>query len=197
MSTQQTLLIRRSPVRVAEARDGDFVEVAIDVPVFVSFTYRVPEELLDAIRPGVRLLVPFRGRPRVGIALRRTGPPQDDALLSRVVPVADVLDVEPIISPILLELLEWTAKYYFAPIGEVLRMAIPSALRRAGDRLIELTEAGRVALMTLGPADFAVREEGIATTHRTLQEATVDAEEAMKAVVDNLVQETKQGLNID
>ena len=149
MSTQQQqLILRRSPTKVSDARDGDFVEVALDVPVFTSWTYRVPEDLVDAVKPGVRLLVPFRGRPRTGIALRRTGPPQDEELLQKIVSVVDALDVDPIVSPQLLELMEWTAKYYFAPIGEVLRMAIPSGLRVAGERMLDLTEAGRVALMT-------------------------------------------------
>jgi len=146
MTTEQLTLIRRSETPQREAADGDFVEVAIDVPVFTAFTYRVPPEFAEAVRPGVRLLVPFRGRPRTALALRRTGPPEQEALLARIVSLVDVLDVDPILSEAHIELLEWAARYYFSPIGEVMKMAVPAGLRVAGERLLEITELGRAAL---------------------------------------------------
>ena len=145
---QQQIALRLADAPSAkQARDGGFVEVAITVRVFTSFTYRVPVGLEEAVQPGVRVLVPFRGRPRTGLALARTGPPDDEELLSRIVPVGDALDAEPLISETTITFLQWAARYYNAPIGEVIRMAVPSVLLQTdARRMVSLTQVGRQAM---------------------------------------------------
>lgn len=120
--------------------------MAIDVPLYRHFTYRVPEALLSSAQPGVRALVPFRGRAQVAVILERVGPPQDAALLDKILPLGDVLDHRPVIDAGLLKVLRWMASYYCAPIGEVVRMALPTALRVASSRQLEVTPVGRKAL---------------------------------------------------
>lgn len=157
----QTSLLRRVETTAEDAADGDFVQVAMDVPVYTTFTYRVPEEHRAAVQPGVRLLVPFRGKPRTGIALHRCGPPEDEALLDKIVDVADVLDVDPVLTADQVELIEWAARYYVSPIGEAVRLAIPAGLRVAGERTLELADGGRRALtagIPLAPLHRALLE---------------------------------------
>ena len=68
------------------------VEVALPVPIFRTFTYSLPAEL--ALRPGARVLVPFRRGVRIGWLL---GPDQREPA-ARVRSVLDVLDDEPSLS---------------------------------------------------------------------------------------------------
>ncbi|MEO1270129.1 MAG: hypothetical protein AAFX99_18745, partial [Myxococcota bacterium] len=144
---QQQIALRLADTPSAIASDGGFVEVAIAIRVFTAFTYRVPRVLMEAIQPGVRVLVPFRGKPRTGVVLARTGPPEDEVLLDKVVAVGDVLDADPLLSETMLTFLQWAARYYNTPIGEVIRMALPSVLLRTdASRMVSLTQSGRQAM---------------------------------------------------
>jgi len=59
--------------------------------------------------------------------------------------VEEILDVEPVLPADLLELARFTAAYYMAPLGEVVRTMLPSDLPPWGDRRVWLTDAGALA----------------------------------------------------
>jgi primosomal protein N' (replication factor Y) len=69
--------------------------------------------------------------------------------------IDEVLDREPVFPPDLLELAEFVADYYRAPIGEVLRSMLPGDLPPWGHRRIRLTSAGAIA-PPRGPTERAV-----------------------------------------
>jgi primosomal protein N' (replication factor Y) len=50
---------------------GDIVDVAVALPVFTPFTYRVPSHLRPVVSPGLRVLVPFGRRRVTGYVLGR------------------------------------------------------------------------------------------------------------------------------
>ena len=98
-----------------------FCQVALARPVLDTFTYRIPEEIRRAAEPGVRVLVPFGRRKVVGCIISTQDRSSREGLRS----VQETLDVGPILSPSLLELCKWIADYYVAPIGLVVRAALP------------------------------------------------------------------------
>ncbi|HEX7089029.1 MAG TPA: primosomal protein N' [Longimicrobiales bacterium] len=98
------------------------VDVALPLPIPRVFTYRVDEE---GVAVGARVLVPFRGRPVIGWI---TGPGSEPPEPARVRAVSAVLDREPTVTPELLRLCRWVADYYVAPLGQVLRAALPTVL---------------------------------------------------------------------
>jgi len=100
-----------------------FAQVAFVLPLRQVFTYRVPDELDGAARPGAHIQAPFRGRPRRGFVVERIA----ETTLDRVEPLASVLDADAV-SPHLLALAHWVADYYLAPLGEVLAGALPGGL---------------------------------------------------------------------
>ena len=53
------------PPRVAPR----LVDVALNKPLAQAFTYRVPDELVARVKPGVRVAVPFGRRREVGIVV--------------------------------------------------------------------------------------------------------------------------------
>jgi primosomal protein N' (replication factor Y) (superfamily II helicase) len=59
-----------------------------------------------------------------------------------------VLDEEPLLSDHLLELAEWIAQYYLAPLGEVLRAMLPLAAEVRRTVYYRLTDLGRDVLAT-------------------------------------------------
>ncbi|MBT8396299.1 MAG: primosomal protein N', partial [Gemmatimonadetes bacterium] len=97
------------------------VEVALPIPIHSTFTY-----LTDGPLPedGTRVLVPFRRQERVGWVVG----PGEAGKRTDLRPIHDVLDGEPSVPPDLLQLARWIADYYLAPLGMVLRTALPSVL---------------------------------------------------------------------
>jgi primosomal protein N' (replication factor Y) len=128
----------------ADATTGALVDVVLDVPVDGTFTYRLPDALREAGRVGARVYVPFRGRPRTGVIVApRT---HSDLNPARIESVLDVLDHEPTLPEPLVALLDWTARYYLAPPGEVLRLLLPKPLRSRGKLVASITTFGRRCL---------------------------------------------------
>ena len=102
-----------------------YVDVAIPLPIFHTFTYRVPESCSD-LSPGRRLIVPFGRRYLTGIAVNVHA----NARPGEIKPVRRLLDDGPLLSPELVELGLWMASYYFAPPGEALRVMVPPGVLR-------------------------------------------------------------------
>jgi primosomal protein N' (replication factor Y) len=106
-----------------------YVEVSLPLPLPRTFTYRVPAELQRAALPGARVLVPFGPRERIGWIDRvRPAPPADPG---KTKAVTGVLDAVPSATPAILRLSRWIADYYVAPLGQVLRTALPAGLSDA------------------------------------------------------------------
>src|SRR5262245_32099165 len=99
-----------------------FCNVALPVPLRTTFTYGVPEAFREALEPGRRVLVPFRGKVLLGVAVDFTEQAPEGA---KVRDIGKVLDVAAALTPKLIELGRWMAAYYLAPIGEVFRAMLP------------------------------------------------------------------------
>jgi primosomal protein N' (replication factor Y) len=69
--------------------------------------------------------------------------------LARTREVLRLLDEEPVFEPHMIDLAQWVATYYCAPLGEVLRVMAPLAGEMRGTRLYSLTDAGRDTIRQL------------------------------------------------
>ncbi len=125
------------------------IEVAVTLPVLGRFHYRVPPHLAGRAQIGSRVLVKFGGRKVTGVVVRA-----DTQAPDGVVPVelSEVLDDEPALSPELVELCLWIADYYEAPIGEVIKSALPAGSGVNARMVFALTEVGRKAVDGQGSA---------------------------------------------
>lgn len=101
--------------------------MALAVPLFRTFTYRVPEGIAVPITPGTRVLVSFRNRPEIGICLGATEPPEGITLK----PIQAVVDDVPALPASLLLTAKWISDWYAAPLGLTLRSMLPTALTSA------------------------------------------------------------------
>src|SRR4051812_988093 len=100
------------------------VSVALPLPLFKPLTYAVPDEFGERVSVGSRVIVPVRGRHELGFVVGR------DVAANGVKakPISDAPDEAPVLDASLLKLCQWIADYYAAPIGVVLRTALPAAL---------------------------------------------------------------------
>jgi len=107
------------------------LQVALAGPLAGLFDYRPPGadgEAAVRLAPGQRVLVPFgRGR-RVGLLVELAE--GSDQPPERLRAALAVLDCEPLLSALDLELVRWAADYYRHPVGDALLGALPTRLRR-------------------------------------------------------------------
>jgi primosomal protein N' (replication factor Y) len=69
--------------------------------------------------------------------------------------ITKALDFVPALTPKLIELAQWIAGYYLAPIGEVFRAMLPPVTELKTKRQILLTEAGREAAESLSGGELS------------------------------------------
>jgi primosomal protein N' (replication factor Y) len=108
-------------------------DVALPVPLARAFTYVVPEGLTARAVAGARVICSFAGRRMVGVVLAvREGEAPKGAK-----PIASIVDEPPAVPEDSLAFLRDLAAYYFAPIGEVMRLALPPLERETARELTE------------------------------------------------------------
>ncbi len=101
------------------------VRVALPVPLPTLFDYLPPAG--GKLVAGQRVLVPFGRGKQVGIVVDAAATPALDA--SRLKPILQPLDDEPLLDGELLRTLTWAADYWLGAPGEAFAQALPLALR--------------------------------------------------------------------
>lgn len=129
-----------------------YCNVALPVPLRSLFTYAIPEHLREIIRPGTRVQVPFRKKSLIGVVVElTTSAPQD----TKIRDITKSIDHTPALTPKLLELGQWIANYYLAPVGEVFRAMLPPPTEIRTQRLIAIASAGREAAASLSGGELS------------------------------------------
>ncbi|MEP6944778.1 MAG: hypothetical protein ABJA02_02590, partial [Acidobacteriota bacterium] len=107
-----------------------YVEAVLPVPLRRSFTYRVPAELRGEIKLGARMKVPFGKRTITGYAVKLHPelPADIEFDKAKIKDIIEVTDAEPLITPEILKLTQWTADYYASFWGEMLKAALPAGI---------------------------------------------------------------------
>jgi primosomal protein N' (replication factor Y) (superfamily II helicase) len=109
--------------------------VAVPVPLGRAFTYVVPAALAADVRSGARVSCDFGRRRVLGIVLE-VGEREPEIAADKLKPIRAVIDPEPVLPEELLAFLRELARYYLAPVGEVMRLALP-AVERSASRALE------------------------------------------------------------
>ncbi len=114
----------------------EYATVAIPVGVHETFTYSIPQDLRAGVRLGTRVEVPLATKRVTGyvVGISAVAPPG-----VKLKPIAAVLDAgDSALIPEIVELCRWAAEYYIAPLGLMLKVALPanmSARAKPGDEL--------------------------------------------------------------
>ncbi len=118
-----------------------YCEVALPVPLDRTFTYALRDE--QQAQRGARVIAPFRNEKLIGVVISEAAAAPTDF---EVRYLEAVLDDEPLLSDHLMELAEWMAQYYLAPLGEVLRGMLPLGAEVKRTVYYRISDAGRDAL---------------------------------------------------
>src|SRR6188474_1356454 len=98
-------------------------DIAVCLPLSRTFVY----ELAEPAEIGCRVRVRFSNREVEGFIV---GFPKTPPAGIEIQAVSEVLDRASLLLPDVLDLCRWIADYYLAPIGEVLKSALPPAITR-------------------------------------------------------------------
>jgi primosomal protein N' (replication factor Y) len=128
------------------------------------FDYAVPEALSDIIEVGQRVRVPFGKRSVTGFIYALGAGPE----VLELKPIEAVIESEPVLPRVLLDLAGFVASHYLVPLDEVIRAIVPPRVRavvkRAGKRRRQSRILQRAAsalqgpAITLEPAQVAARD---------------------------------------
>jgi primosomal protein N' (replication factor Y) len=158
---------RRAPG--PDAARGSLLEVAVALPVRGTFTYRDPRGA-QPVPIGTQVVVPFGQRTVTGFVVAHAATVTASVPATAASPGAvgtgaasraraevgnaavAARDIEAVVAgppafdDEMIGFCRWAADYYQAPLGEVLRAALPHGEKAIAVRSVRLTEAGRRAL---------------------------------------------------
>ncbi len=89
--------------------------------------YSIPQGM-EAVQRGSRVELMMRNRMATGTVVDIVEP--DEAWAHRLRPLKRLVDEKPVISPELMNLAEWAARYYAVPIEQMVRCMLPDAVRQ-------------------------------------------------------------------
>ncbi len=111
------------------------IRVAFESGVDTEFDYLVPDELWP-IAVGQRVEVPFGRKNKLQTGFcAETDIPFEDSFTGRgrgrkLKKIAKVINNEPLLDTVLMELARWISKYYVCPLGQVLAAMVPSGVKK-------------------------------------------------------------------
>ena len=120
-----------------------YIDVAISLPTWKTYTYAVPADLKPLVQVGKRVLVPFNNRRLTGYIIGEGVVPEGFT----VKPLIDILDDSPLFHPSHLPFFSWISNYYLFPLGEVIKSALPGGLNTQDATMVSLTAQGKKTLL--------------------------------------------------
>jgi primosomal protein N' (replication factor Y) len=140
-------------------------KVAIASPLYQLFDYLAPLDVeCDNLQLGIRLVVPFGRGDHKKIAFLVAITDHSDYEISKLKRVERIIDPHSLLSTYDLTLLHWVSRYYHYPIGEVINMAFPTALRQ-----------GKAAVITAGKNLQPTELSNAALVSNPAQQTAIDA----------------------
>lgn len=111
-----------------------YAEVLLPLPIYGTFTYRLPDDLANQVGVGFRVLVPF-GRKKfyTGIitSFHNCRPKEYETK-----DIVSVLDSRSILRHPQLAFWKWISEYYLCSIGDVYKAAVPAGMKVSSETFI-------------------------------------------------------------
>ncbi len=113
-----------------------YVDVAVHRAVSATFTYHIPDHLAGKLTPGHLVRISFRTAQESAVVLRL----HNDKPAFETKPVLALLDPQPVITSVQMELALWLSETTHTPIGQCVWLMLPPGLAPRGDTLYHLLE---------------------------------------------------------
>ena len=105
-----------------------FASVSFPISSYKIFTYKIPASLNNAVQPGTCVNAPLKRRLQAGfvVSIRK-----ESGYKGKIFSIDSILENEFHLQEELWKTLEWIARYYIAPLGQVLKTAVPYSLLKS------------------------------------------------------------------
>jgi primosomal protein N' (replication factor Y) len=110
----------------------------VTLPLRGTFTYRDPRRNAPPVPIGAQVVVPFGGRTVTGFVVGHSPTATGDLR-----DIEELVAGEPAFDEAMIAFGRWVADYYHAPLGEVLRAALPQGEKAEAVRAVRITDRGR------------------------------------------------------
>jgi primosomal protein N' (replication factor Y) len=115
-----------------------YAEIIIPLALPKNYTWLVPSQFLDQLRPGCRVEVNLGKNKRYAGIVKRLHEEKPEFFEPKE--ILSVLDVEPVVYEEQLKLWEWMASYYMCSEGEVMAAALPSHFKLSSETILVFNE---------------------------------------------------------
>ena len=113
-----------------------YAQIVLPLNLKGSFTYKVPEEMMSEIQPGMRVLVPFGGKKiYTGIIFELHDNAPENFVAKEII---SMLDNQPIMPEEQINFWNWLSEYYLCSLGEIYRFSFPSSLKLESETYLKL-----------------------------------------------------------
>ncbi|MDR0249403.1 MAG: primosomal protein N' [Oscillospiraceae bacterium] len=109
-----------------------FATLAVEVVGYEydkPYEYLIPIDLIGAIKPGIRVVVPFGRGNRKTHAITLSVTPKPSSGEREYKPILTALDTEPVLAPALIKTALWMHKRVFCTVWQAVNAMLPSGLR--------------------------------------------------------------------
>ena len=114
----------------------NFAQIILPLNLKGTFTYKVPDELVENLKIGMRVLVSFRGKKiYTGIVAEIH---QNDPETFVPKEIISILDDSPILPLEQISFWSWISEYYMCNLGEIYRFAFPSSLKLESETYLKI-----------------------------------------------------------
>ncbi len=126
-----------------------FAEIAVALPIDKLFQYKIPEELYNDVKIGVRVFVPFGPRTIVGYVVGLN----DSAEVANIKEIKNVIDKQPVVNDEMLSLAKWISENYFCSWGEAIGATIPGGIKKGKESI-----GSRIKIPEVRPEDLIMTD---------------------------------------
>lgn len=135
---------------------NSFADVILPLPLPKPFTYKLSEKESKVLKVGYRVAVSF-GKRKIytGIICRLHN---DNPLNYEVKPIEFIYDSKSIVDQKRIDFWTWMSKYYFSPIGDILKAAVPSTLLLESESIISKIETSEEEIKNMSDNEYLIYE---------------------------------------
>lgn len=113
-----------------------YAQIILPLHLKGTFTYKVPDDLLEKIQIGMRVLVPFGGKKiYTGIIFEFHDTAPEQFVAKEII---NILDESAILPLQQISFWKWLASYYLCNLGDIYRFAFPSSLKLESETYLKL-----------------------------------------------------------
>ena len=133
-----------------------FADVILPLPLQGTFTYKLTPNQSKSLGIGHRVAVSFGKRKIYTGVIKHIHNQKPD--FSEIKPIEFSYDSDALISQSQIKFWSWMSKYYFSPIGDILKAAVPSTLLLESESIISKIDTSEEEIKNMSDNEYLIYE---------------------------------------